>query len=391
MLQKGKDMSSRGFHISLTIVVFFIACWMGFSVALQKPLWGDEMYSEQTHIKACSYLKIISGTIGEGEKAPIYFCTQKLIDQIFSLNFPDHVTGNLYKDKRAQIICRISAVLAITLIFYYFTRTIGFWAGASGLLIILSTFMVWAYWAEDRVYPFWFLGTTIQALVVLWASQYKPKELTVLSWLLSANILLALMTPTCVLQIVAVMIWMFLTGFRKISDYFVVCAVPFGIVFFYYHQMQVVNGPLVFFFKFPWYKVFTANIPLERIVVLVIAGAYLCLRWLRLRATQDHQGNLNCLSFLYIICVAGAGLLLEFKIKSGHNIAGWSMEGRYFIFLAPIGIIAMTFIFTRLMQLTRSWKIKTALVLALIFLTVPRIWRYTHFSYITMSPVGEIR
>jgi hypothetical protein len=368
-------------------MVFFISCWIGFSIARQKPLWTDEISTEVRDIRPSGYWHIITGNSNEGTKAPIVYCIQKFIDQIFSYKLPENA-NNLYFDRKAQLVCRISSIIwmsmSIALIFYYFTRTTALWAGVSALLITLSTFMVWGYWAEERSYSFWFFCTSAQSLIVLWASWHTHKKSVVLGWLMLMNVLLSLTATLSTIQIIAVSIWMFFTGYRKITDYILTTVIPVAICFFYYTQT-----PHFLYTILPVWKLITANIPLERIVLLFAAGLYLWRRSLQPLSVQDHKSDLKFLSYLGLIFSAAVGLLMAFKMRETGNPLDpcrLILHGRHFIFLAPIGIIASTFVFTRLMQVNSSRKIRVALVLLLVILTVPRIWKYTHFSWVTGGP-----
>jgi hypothetical protein len=272
--------------------------------------------------------------------------------------------------------------LAVTLIFYYFSRSISLWAGASSILICLATFMVWGYWAEDRLYSFWFLMTSAQALYVLKFIQYPSKKDEALRGIIATNILLSLTTPLSILQIAAASAWVFIAGYRKITDFVWAALIPIAICLLYYHHSPKYS----FIFILPAWKVFTANIPIERFLLILIGGSYLIWNYAKPMMAKERLEEIKSLVYFGLIFLAGIGLLLIFKLKeapagTSTGPVDFSVEGRYIIFLAPAGIIAMTYIFSRLMQINRSMKARVVLVLLLLSLTLPRVWRYTHSSF----------
>ncbi len=378
--------------LPLTLLVFLVSCWTGLSMARQKPLWNDELYSETIDVPSSYWDIVVKQSPIEGNKAPAYYFPQKLIEQLFSFRVPETVKPpDLYFDKRAQIICRINSIfwmsLSIALIFYFFTRTTALWAGVSALLITLSTFMVWSYWAEDRIYALWFFLTIVQGLIVSWSSQDNQRKSNVLGWLALTNILLSLTTTLGAVQIAACAVWLYFSGHKKIKDHLLTAAIPVAICLFYYTRATQFS----FVFPFPAWKLITANVPLERILLMFAALLWLWKGAVQPSTVSDKKGDWRYLSYLGLTFLAGVGLVVLFKMKSGsladerHCI----VHARHVLFLAPIGIMAAAFLFVRLMEKSRSLLFRGFLILLLLTVTVPRIWKYAHFSYGKGGPIDS--
>ncbi len=355
-------------YLFLAMLVFLFSCWVGLSLARNKSLWNDEVYSQVSTIGGHGYLDLIEGRVSEGNNGPFYYLVQKFAGQVFGYEIPKGVVASgTYVDQKAQLILRISPVvwmsLAIALIFYYFSINVALWAGLCAWLMTMSTFMVWSFWAEARPYSLLFLLTTVQSFLVL-SCQDSSQRSRSLRGLILTHILLAFAAPGSIVQIVWVSGLFLLFGYGKKRDLVMMAMIPVFICFYYYNQTP--KFPVTFP-DAPW-KLITANFPIERLLLVGAAGIYL---W------RKEACRLGAVFYPGMMLMAAMMMLLIFKIKAGPG-AGYLMDGRHFIFLAPVGIIVSTFVLVRLMESSRSWVIQRIFLLLLIALAIPRIWKYLH-------------
>jgi len=151
----------------IAVVLLIFLLYLGYSLSIRKPLWNDEMYSQVTVIDQVSYKDIMLIRFGESVNSPTFYFIQKFICDLTGYKF----TKKWYKeweisDLRSQIILRIASnifmSLSIVFIFYYFAACYSGWIGIYAILVSLSSYMVWAHWAEARPYAIWFCLTGIQ-------------------------------------------------------------------------------------------------------------------------------------------------------------------------------------------------------------------------------------
>ena len=118
-------------------------------------MWNDEGYTQLFNVEKLSYQNMILGKVVEGNNSPLFYIIQKAISAMTNYSIPitysqwgagkKEITENALK---SQIILRINPVLfmslAITAIFYYFSKRYSIWSGFYSVLVALSSFMVWA-------------------------------------------------------------------------------------------------------------------------------------------------------------------------------------------------------------------------------------------------------
>src|SRR3989338_4552810 len=157
----------------LTGFLFLILLAIGFVLAVRKPLWNDEIFTQTRNIDQASYAAILTGKIVEGNNCPIFYLIQKGVCDLVQYRFPKVWDSREWEfsDLRSQLILRIMPNIftagTLAIIFYFFARYYSFGAGVYGLLVALSSLMVWGYWVEARPYPLWFFLTIVQSMLYI--------------------------------------------------------------------------------------------------------------------------------------------------------------------------------------------------------------------------------
>ena len=149
--------------------LFFFCVWIGVNLAKDKPVEGDEVYSQTYSITAASYPSILLGKIREGNPSPLFYLIQKIVCDLTQFRNPP--SWRDFFDPYAQVLLRAPAIvamaLAVVVIYFYFVRQFNLWTGLFSVVVSLSSFMLWIYWTEARPYPLWLFFTTSQCLLCL--------------------------------------------------------------------------------------------------------------------------------------------------------------------------------------------------------------------------------
>ena len=326
----------------LALLIFLFSFGIGLKLASLKPLWGDEIRSQSSTVNRLSYGQIFSGRAVSSDEAnvcPLFFAIQKAVGDAFSYKLAiPHVDTYIY-DAKSQIIMRlapnffISATLA--LVFFFFARYYSLGAGLFALGMALSSYSIWAYWAEARPYAMWIFLTLVQSVLWLRLTAVQANREKILRWAGLGNYLLAL---TIFLGAVQVAIFTGLLVYFKIVDLrqwrklFWLSGVPLIISVYYYvwaahHKYILTSG----------WDLLLPGFPLLWLFTCLGAGVLLF---------QQRQ-SAAILTYTGLAAFAAAGLLGLFKIVSVQGAPN-EVYSRHFLYLAPISLTAVVFLLLQL-------------------------------------------
>ena len=369
--------------------VFLVSLMTGFILAAHKPLWNDELYTQERSIEGISYAKILAGQIDEGNACPLFYVIQKGVCDLLRYRLPFAWEGQWFiHDLKAQLILRaapnIYISLTLTLIFYFFTCYYSWRAGGYALVVALSSMSVWGYWAEARPYGLWILLTSAQALILLRIMRPPPLSPRMGRWLTGIHLLLALTTVLGVPQILigSLLVWFFKVREGQgqesagvpqriaiLRNYIFLTILPVCLSLFYYvrapkYKFWFLGSPMALIFE---------NVPWDRMwIFCVYIIFFISLPFLQKRykmGTRNPGVPLEgggYLVFLILKILSALALLgwLVFKDEGGPQ--GFALSSRYFVYLAPVEVIGVT-VFS--LSLFRAFRGKTwARVNLIIFL-----------------------
>lgn len=346
----------------LSIVLFGILLSIGFYLASHKPLWNDEAFS-QISIQRLSYTQIIQERVPEGNICPLFYLIQKSINDAVGFQLPLPWDVNSIVDAKAQFILRIAPnicmSLSLTLLFYFFARFYSWSLGAYALLLSLSSFIVWAYWAEARPYALWFLLTTLQLLIFTKLLNTKKNysswftSFTIVNYLLSFTVIFSAIQMT----VISLLLWLFKD--RNWRKYTYSSLIPLAICLYYYSHTRVDQ----FWFSGSIWKFITTNVSSDIFFLATFYLAILLLTQKKLPKVSD--AFLFCI-LLMILCLNI--LLFIFTITHGHApTERYELSVRYYIFLAPLGIITACHVLKELCEFYQQQR--WALTLLYLLLT----------------------
>ncbi len=357
---------------------------VGVTLAKHKPLWGDEIYSQSSSIEGNTYGQIIAGKIGEGNGFPLFYLIQKFFCDLTGYHSPGAwKAGHEWDDPRSCMLLRVLPLVcmssAVVLIFYFFSRFYGIWTGLYSLAVAMSSFMVWAYAFEARPYALWFLLTTMQVLCFLWFLKEGKSARAVGRILVFIHCLLALTVSLSVIQITAMCALLLFLKWNNWQRYIGLWLLPVAIVMFY-----SMHAPkLTFWFKEGFMGLIGAGIPQDRFFILGLFGLYWIFSWGISRslwpasswfkgidpATLRLTGYYGVLTMLVLAGYLGTLVLLKLTASATNN--GCQVPNRYFISLAPLGIIGVTLFSHYLVSFQKNfWRFS---ILALLFMLL--VWR----------------
>jgi len=364
------------FHLSSTKIVtgllFCILIGVGFNLALSKPVWNDEIYTQIASVEQHSYRQMFVGQIAEGNNSPLFYSLQKIICRLFQYQFPlDHNPGVL-EDGKSQIILRLGPnvfmSLAICLIFYYFSRYYSYWVGIYGLAFALSSLMVWMYWVEARPYGLWFLLTTVQAVLFLHLTttnnlsetsetveQNPESRNKTLGWLIGTHFLLSFTSIFSVAQVVIVAL---LLRFRDLKRNLFLALGPVCIALFYYARAPKYQ----FHFTKTFVQLITECVPQDQILMFLLyaalgMGVVFQQRILRQKMLFDRslREGRHFMLYLFLMFMAALAVLVLFKLGEAHDQKGFGITHRYFIFLTPVSLVATTVFSVHFIRAFKAW------------------------------------
>ncbi len=338
-----------------------LGLWMGFVaiglwLSLYKPLWNDEIYSQTWPVQKQSYREMLTGHIREGNNSPLFYIIQKAVCRIgrYRLVMPKEINWYVI-DRPGQVLLRLPANLymssALTLMVLFFTRWWGWRWGLYALAVMLSSPMVWRYWAEARPYPLWIFLTVAQALLVLsFVSDQEGKAR--MGLLMGTHGLMAVTSIFSLAQIgiASAVLWLDrrMKGLRLPAGYWVVTVGAMAICLFYYSRAPKYH----FWFDPqhpPWRLMFEA-LPWQYLTIGgLCAGMTFVFNRQEVSATARWYGLFWALTIL-----AAGGLMGLFVLRAEAPPEGFAVVSRYFLFATPVTLIAVVVFSRQAMRAARS-------------------------------------
>ena len=339
------------------LAIFLILSTGWLTLAKSIPLWNDEIYSQDRSIQNISYREMFLGGIPEGNRTPLFYLSQKVSQYTIGYKWPGTwSSAALYAipnrpdtrlvdtEQFANVFLRLLPVAcmsaSIALIYFYFAAYWSVWLGYYSLLLSLSTFMVWEYAFHARPYALWFFLTSLQLILLLKSLDARSAQRnTTLLWITLVHWLLSFTVIFSAVQIIAACMVLWLFGERRIFWHAFMCAGPVFITAAYYivvphANIYFVDGPVA---------LLGASLPLDRIAIivggLIIVGASVLYRARPLQEIVDRHHLVQGAGFFLLLIYCGSLLILmKFKLEDlGFGDA--YVSNRYFIVLAPVGIV----------------------------------------------------
>jgi len=366
-------------------------------------MWIDELYSQTYTIDVLGFLGILRIEFTEGNLCPLFYLVQEAISRVFNYTFPLdwHQEWCVY-ELNSQLILRIAPnifmSLSIVLFFWYFSVAYSFRAGFLSLITALSSFVLWAYWAEARPYALWFLLTTIQSLIFL--HMLTQPEKASKSWLglCLVHFLLSLTIVFSAVQIFFMSIFLMILIEKDWRKYVLLTVVPLGVCYFYYYQSHRVYtflsyNPLetattmvssIFVnagkHNITNSSVITMNTPLLWIILYIGYVLFLFKNFAQrnkeqkcFMAEKSIKEARIFIFYMTALLITAAGILSLIIKWISEGIGGYSITERHFIFLAPVGIITFTLVVLNLYRTfqDKPWlRMNLVIVVGGIFLLV---------------------
>jgi hypothetical protein len=264
--------------------------------------------------------------------------------------------------------------LALTLIFYFFSRYYSIGLGVYSFLVSISSWMVWMYWAEARPYAQWFFLTTAQLLILIRLLKEEKDNGYLWNMLLAVSILLSLTIMFSAAQILVVSsaLMLFIKNRKWLREAMIV-GLPLGICYFYYIKSQ----PLYYWLVNPFATVFQtlsnalnasraqlhpASIdwqllnrafPQEWLWVVVIYALIVFVAIIQKKLSKPQRSQTEIVTrnkrWIYVtggMLITAVLILKVFQMwtSQGQGYDMFSISERYLIYLTPVGIIGVTLI-----------------------------------------------
>lgn len=362
----------------ISSLLFVVLLFVGVVLAKYKPLWIDELQTQMVGIEKLSYTEIVQMRLKEGNISPLFYLVQKGIcdvarysskskeikrlQQIYSPEW-QLILHHIYSPK-GQIILRINPnvfmSLSLVLIFYFFSRYYSLGVGVYSLLIALSSFMVWAYWAEARPYALWVFLTTVQSLLFLCVMRNQQPSRSLWRGLIITHWTMSLTIVFSMVQILSVSFLLWLLKEKNIKRHLWLTVFPCAICLFYYSH----SPDFGYWFSLSPMTLLAENVSAERMGLLMMCLIYAGVDYVRrkkftktsLRESRDNETReewRHYLALTIFMFLAAAAVITIFKINDTHGTRGFPITGRYFIYLVPIGVIATTLVSVKIF---RSFK-----------------------------------
>ena len=370
----------------LLIWTFFVLLSLfsiGFGLSKNRALWNDEIYTQMASVSSHSYSQIWLGHVGEGSASPLFYVMQKFLCEVLRYSAPDEWKKNMgFEDPKARIILRLNSIFfmsfSVGLIFYFFSRFYSLSAGGYALFVSLSSYMVWAFWAEGRPYALWFFFTTAQSLIFLCILHQKKISPSSSAWLSATHFFLSLSSVFSLIQIVIVSGFIWFLYERNWKRYILRTVIPSVICVYYYTQ----SPKYAFWFADGPLQLINANIPKDRLILIFIFFIFLVLSYaqkkFRMKIFENDSSNESAVFFWFtaLMLFATGLVLLKFKLTENLLHQGFQVSSRYFIYLTPVGIIAASLFSIQMLKLARgkTW-LKWGVIAVIIFLSFIRVER----------------
>jgi hypothetical protein len=364
-----------------TLILWVLLLAVGFVLAEHRPLWNDEVYSQLSSVENLSVKRILTGRISEGNTCPLFYLIQKGICRVSNYKAPSVWQASNpdwgFSTSRDRFVLRISSVISIATtmaaIFYFFSRFYSLPTGLYGLFLSLSTAVLWGYWAEARHYALWFFLTTLQVLILTYIFKEKKLKRNLCVALSTVHILLSLTIVFSLAQIViaSALLWIFCE--RRWRPYVILTGIPATICLFYYSTAP----HYAFWIMFSIEQYIREGIARDRIYIIEMYVFFLALYYAfrRRRPFSCLYRDEEILAGApYLLLVLGMMLsvvatFLLFERMERPNHEGFPVTTRYFIHLAPVGIVATT-LFTRTLFRTLGKNAWARMFLSLVIASI---------------------
>lgn len=365
---------------SVCVSFFVVLLIIGFRLALQKSVWNDEIYSQITNIEGIPLIKMFNGSIREGNNAPLFYLSQKVILGITGYHSPavwlDGTRMWGFDRPWDRFFMRIGPVACVSLmivgIFYFFARFYSWGTAAFSLFLSLSTSMVWQYWAEARPYGLWMLLTTLQVLLFLHFIRNEADRARTVARLAGVHLLLSLTAILSLPQIIFISALLWVYGLRDVRRYLFLTLFPALFCLAYYFTAP----------QYPFGLIFTvdqylrANISRDRLYIFLMFGVFLAIFFaqgkLNLKLISEKIREGLPAFYLGLGMIAGAGAVLALFKAREAKVMLFPVTEKYFIFLVPVGIIVSTVLVDTLIRSARSRWLSFLLMAGTAGLVVPR-------------------
>jgi len=371
----------------LGAIVFIALLFFGFRTASQKPLWNDEIYSQIASVETLSYSEILLGRVNEGNACPLFYLTQKAVGDIMGYKTPLEwrVKAKVWDFDRYEdrIVLRIVPVLftalTIWLIFSYFANFYSLATAFFSLLLSLSTAMFLQYGVEARPYALWIFLTTVQVFIFLRLIESSHNRNNLLRWLSVIHILLSFTVILSLAQVALICSLLWVYGERSEREWR-------RYVFLFIMPALIAITFWLVSPKYPFGLVFTvdqylrANISRDRFYLFWLFVLALSVYGIQQKAKRFNVISneiLKGLPAFAIFCgavAAACSLLVIFKIKQGPEVQ-FPVSEKYFIFLAPVGVITLTSLVDAMVRAIRPYLLKICVIGFVLGMVVPRAFK----------------
>ena len=350
----------------VSILLFLILCAVGFRIAASKPLWMDELFTQNNAVQNISWSRLLIGRdTGEGNNAPLFYLIEKWTKLVPDATvsqalFDDAICGDLKKDLILRIVPVLFMSGALAVLFYFFSVEFSVLAGLYALLCALASPMVWFYWAEARPYPLVFFFTVVQSLLLIKISQGEDERNRHWQGLVGINFLLVLTSYLSIIQVVGAAVVCWFCGERLWKRVLWILA---PVVVALYYRSQGIHEAYGLFFQWSY---LLDNIPFDRLAFYVIAALMLFgARSAKEGVVLSQEAKaLRLYSRFFLWALIGFSLiLLMVKIQETHA-KQLGLHSRFFIALTPMGIIEQVLLAWCLFRvaITERWLGITALL-----------------------------
>lgn len=353
-----------------TIFVFLITFLLGLWLSVYKPLWNDEIFTQVENVEVYSYKEMLLGDFEhEGNKCPLFYVLQKAVTTVLQYKFPFKWHHEwIINDIHSQIILRILPnafmALSICMIFMFFCDRFSIFAGLLSLMVVFTTFDVWAFWLEARPYSLWFFLSTVQLICFFEIIADECADKKWFRYLAVINIMLAFTIVLSAIQIISLSMVLFIMGNRSFKKYILTTVMPLLIIAYYYLNTP---GTLTLYFPIeqPMNLIFT-NMPKEYLYLIFPCIVFISISLINnLKNKQKNIVGFICenkitISLIFnLFLLLAASILLIFAFQSrvvDPSRAAHIVHFRYFFYLAPFSVFYIIFIFYYLMEQLASYK-----------------------------------
>ena len=350
--------TESSFKTYFIFLLFFILLLLtGFSLAVQKPLWGDEIFTQVDIIhQSYSNLLLVNYPESGNSNAPLFYILQKAFCDLFHFDIPQEWLSKtpLLSETSANIFLRILPViwmsLAFLVILIYFSYRFNLLFGMLGLFLALSSPILWTHWAEARPYGLWVLLTCLQMTIFIQLLEEKTLSFKKIIGLGAVHLALSLTCTLSIIQIVTVSLLLLFKKYRW-YQYLFLLGLPSGIVYFYRPHLPF--NDLLFIPSVG--QIFNSALSGELITILFFYPLMLVLYYLQNKkaAPQIFVDDSILKSSPFFLAI----FILILEACSFLSYLRWHAAGinqimmpRHVIFLAPVGVIAVTYLLGCLWQ-----------------------------------------